>query len=209
SAAQCARVLPPRPGANGCCRAVLVGRSKRAGSGLELILGAGRTLRLATIARRHSEIRLTLLTGDTTRSPAEQLNTLVSTAQAKGVLPGDLQGAAVEAPCLGGAALELDSHVGKRCVLTGTAGGFVSAFSNDGLYPALRSGWLAAESAASALQAAVLQDELVCFSSRWRAELADYLRMPNTDLGLLLPMVFNNAQMSRRVARAFLLGQAL
>jgi hypothetical protein len=31
--------------------------------------------------------------------------------------------------------------------------------------------------------------------------------MPNTDLGLLMPMVFNNPQMSRRMARAFLLGQ--
>jgi flavin-dependent dehydrogenase len=84
----------------------------------------------------------------------------------------------------------------------------VSAFSGDGLYPALRSGVLAAETAADALRGGVLQDELAQFGPRWRADLADYLRMPNTDLGLLLPMVFGNSQIARRVARAFVLGQA-
>jgi hypothetical protein len=45
------------------------------------------------------------------------------------------------------------------------------------------------------------------FGSAWRRDLADYLRLPNTDLALLMPLVFNNAQMSGRLARAFLLGQ--
>jgi hypothetical protein len=31
--------------------------------------------------------------------------------------------------------------------------------------------------------------------------------MPNADLSLLMPLVFKNAQMTRRVARAFLLGE--
>jgi flavin-dependent dehydrogenase len=109
---------------------------------------------------------------------------------------------------LAGAALDFESHVGKRCLLVGDAGGFVSAFSNEGLYPALRSGWRAAEVAAAALRAPLLQDELAGFGNVWRSDLAEYLRMPNTDLGLLLPMVFTNAQMSRRIARAFFLGQA-
>ena len=102
----------------------------------------------------------------------------------------------------------MESHVGKRCLLVGDAGGFVTSFSHEGIYPALRSGELAAETVAAALRAPVLQDELASFSTLWRSELAGYLRMPNTDLGLLMPMVFNNPQMSRRVARAFLLGQA-
>lgn len=101
----------------------------------------------------------------------------------------------------------METHVGKRCVLIGEAGGFVSAFSNEAIYPCMSSGWTAADAAVRALQAPVLQDELLSFSSAWRAELADYLRLPNTDLALLMPLVFNNPQMSARVARAFLLGQ--
>jgi len=71
----------------------------------------------------------------------------------------------------------------------------------------MRSGWKAAEAADRALKAPVLQDELHSFSSAWRRDLADYLRLPNTDLALLMPLVFNNSQMSGRLARAFLLGQ--
>ena len=109
--------------------------------------------------------------------------------------------------CPSGVALDMDTHVGKRCLLIGDAGGFVAAFSNEGIYPAMRSGWIAADTALRALRAPVLQDELASFGVAWRGELADYLRMPNTDLSLLVPLVFNNEQMSRRVARAFLLGQ--
>ena len=109
--------------------------------------------------------------------------------------------------CPGGAALDMDTHVGKRCLLIGDAGGFAAAFSNETVYPAMRSGWIAAETALRALHAPVLQDELASFSVAWRTDMADYLRMPNTDLSLLVPLVFNNEQMSRRVARAFLLGQ--
>ena len=107
-----------------------------------------------------------------------------------------------------GVALDLDSHVGKRCVLADAAGGFIAAFSNEALYPAMRSGWLAVETIAEALKTDVPQDALLSFSATWRAELADYLRLPNTDLALLMPLVFNNAQMTARVARAFLLGSS-
>jgi flavin-dependent dehydrogenase len=103
--------------------------------------------------------------------------------------------------------LELELHVGKRCLVVGDAGGFLASFSHEGLYPAIRSGQLAVEAVVRALEADVLQDELATFGAAWRAELAAYLQMPNTDLGLLLPMVFGNAEVSRRVARAFLLGQ--
>lgn len=184
------------------------GRLAMDGVGLEVIIGAGRALRVATVARRGREVCLTLLTHDGS-SPAEaQLAALLATARSVGAWPIADTDVPAAVPCLAGAALELDSHVGKRCLLVGDAGGFSAAFSNEGIYPALRSGWLAAETVARAVRAPVLQDELASFSAAWRADLADYLRMPNTDLGLLLPMVFNNAQMSRRVGRAFLLGQA-
>jgi flavin-dependent dehydrogenase len=180
----------------------------QAASGLDVIIGGGRNLRLATIVRRDRQVRVTLLTRDLSSPAATQLASLLEAARAGDILPGDFAAQPSAVPGLAGLALELESHVGKRCLVVGEAGGFVSAFSNEGLYPALRSGWLAAQTAARALSAPVLQDELATFSADWRADLADYLRMPNTDLGLLLPMVFSNLEMSRRMGRAFLLGQA-
>lgn len=176
--------------------------------GLDVVLGAGRALRLVTIARSRARIRVMLVTHDTATPATAQLADFLTTAKAVGVIPGAFDAAPVETPCLAGVALEMESHVGKRCLLIGEAGGFAGSFSNEGIYPALRSGWLAGETVARALGAPVLQDELASFSAVWRADLADYLRMSNTDLGLLMPMVFNNARMSKRVARAFLLGQA-
>ena len=180
-----------------------------AGSGLDLILGGGRGLKLATIARRGTETRVMLRTTDDSAAPAVQFEELLGAARAAGAIPDAAAAVSDGIHCLAGVALEMESHVGKRCALIGDAGGFASAFSNDSLYPALRSGWLAAEAVARALGAPVLQDELASFGAAWRADLAAYLQMPNTDLGLLMPMVFSNPQMSARVARAFLLGQAL
>lgn len=189
--------------------AIAVFETKSAGSGLDVILGATRGLKQATIARGRSEIRVALLTQDDSAPATTQLAALLRDARTARVLPNEFDAAPMPLPCLAGAALDLETHIGKRCLLIGDAGGFVTSFSNEGIYPALRSGALAAETAARALGAAVFQDELASFSACWRADLADYLRMPNTDLGLLLPMVFNNPQMSRRLARAFLLGQAI
>ena len=188
-----------------CALAVFDAPGKTNGK-LELVLGAGNGLRMALMARQPGEIRVHLMTHDASTTPDAQLRGLIERAQAAGVLPAG--GRMLRPSCLGGVALEMESHVGKRCLLIGDAGGFVSAFSHDGLYPALRSGWLAAEAVARAMKARLLQDELSSFSAAWRADLADYLRMPGTDLSLLLPMVFNNAQMSGRVARAFLFGQS-
>lgn len=182
---------------------------QRLDCGLDVVIGATRAFKLLTIARAGSHIFAALLTHDHATPAVAQLTAVLDSLRHAGVLPNDCVGQPRAAAGLAGSALEYESHVAKRGLLAGDAGGFVAAFSNDGLYPALRSGWLAAETAARALQAPVLQDELATFSAVWRSDLADYLRMPNTDLGLLLPMVFSNAQMSRRVARAFLLGQGL
>ena len=200
--------LPPArlmTGPRAC--AIAVCATKTAGRGLDVILGAGSGLKLATIARGRTEIRVALLTHDDSMPATAQLAVLMQAARVAGVLPRTFDAVPVPVPCLAGVALDLETHIGKRCLLIGDAGGFVTSMSNEGIYPALRSGWLAAEIVARALKAPVLQDELASFSALWRADLADYLRMPNTDLGLLLPMVFSNPQMSRRLARAFLMGQ--
>jgi flavin-dependent dehydrogenase len=174
---------------------------------LDVMFGTGRRIRVATVARGRQQACVTLMTRDSEPPATDQLAALLKDARSTGLLqPADARVSAFTVPCLAGAALEMESHVGKRCLLVGDAGGFVSAFSNEGLYPALRSGWLAVQTAARALAAPVLQDELATFSAAWRADLADYIRMPNTDLALLLPMVFTNPQMARRLAHAFLLG---
>jgi len=178
-----------------------------AGAALEVVLGTGRTPRVATLARGLGKLRITLLTGEMDAPATKELAALVTAGRAAGALPPGPPVAVHPAVALAGVALDLETHVGKRCLLVGEAGGFVTALSNEGLYPALRSGWLAGEKAAAALAAPLLQDELATFSADWRADLADYMRMPNTDLGLLLPMVFSNRQIALRLARSFLLGQ--
>lgn len=198
----------PTPAAEGAAAAVAVLAVPESKPGLDVILGAGGALRVATVAQGGGHARIALLTHDLDTPATAQLETLLDAARDAELVPRAAGGRVEPAPALAGAALEFESHVAKRCLLVGDAGGFVSAFSNEGLYPALRSGWRAAEVAATALRAPLLQDELAGFGSLWRSDLAEYLRMPNTDLGLLLPMVFTNAQMSRRIARAFFLGQA-
>ncbi len=208
AAAQMARLeTVPRESAPGAM-AGAVFQIPRTDPTLDVVIGTGRDLQLATIVRFGTTASVTLLTRSTTSPAPVQLAELLDAARAVDRLPGTSTITPQAAVSRSGVALELDSHVGKRCLLMGAAGGFVSSFSNDGLYPALRSAQLAAQTAARALKAELPQDELASFSSAWQSELADYLRMPNTDLGLLMPMVFGNPRMSERVARAFLLGQS-
>jgi flavin-dependent dehydrogenase len=193
---------------DGASLALTVPRGKPA---LEVVLGpAGAAVTLIRSATR-LQILLAAQPGDPAAAPgtaaAAQFAAFRAAAAEVELFQDDPRAAPVLWRVPAGLALDMDSHVGKRTLLVGAAGGFVAAFSQEGLYPAMKSGWLAAEIAGRALHAAVPQDELGAFGAVWRAELAEYLRMPNTDLSLLLPLVFNNAQMSRRVARAFLLGQ--
>jgi flavin-dependent dehydrogenase len=176
-------------------------------SGLDIVIGTERGMKLATVVRTANRVCVTLSVQDSTAPALALMPAWLQAASARGLIPPPPAVAPVAIPAALGHALEVESHAGKRCVVVGDAGGFVTAFSNEGTYPALRSGVLAAEIAGRALAAPVLQDELATFSSAWRAELADYMRLPNTDLGLLLPMVFGNQPMSRRLARAFVLGQ--
>jgi len=174
---------------------------------LDVAVGASRAGQLAAIVRRGKTVHVSIVTRVAQVPIAEQFQAFCQDALKRGVLPAGVPREPSQRVCPSGAALDMDTHVGKRCLLIGDAGGFVAAFSSEEIYPAMRSGWIAADTALRALNAPVLQDELASFGVAWRGELADYLRMPNTDLSLLVPLVFNNEQMSRRVARAFLLGQ--
>ena len=175
--------------------------------GVEVAVGASRTAQTATIMRCGKMVGLAVA-GRGDSAPVDQLYCEFRTAAVEaGLLPKCMPESPQQCPSPGGLALDIDTHVGKRCLMVGDAGGFVASFSNEGIYPAMRAGWIAADTALKALKEPVVQDALLEFGPAWRQELADYLRMPNTDLSLLVPLVFNNEQMARRVARAFLLGQ--
>jgi flavin-dependent dehydrogenase len=103
-------------------------------------------------------------------------------------------------------ALSMETHVGKRSVVIGDAGGFVSAASGEGIYPAMWSGKIAAEVVGRAVAASSPQDVLMEFNTAWRTEMADYLRPPNTDVQYILPLVFSNQPMADRMGAAFFSG---
>jgi flavin-dependent dehydrogenase len=125
------------------------------------------------------------------------------------VAPTDLSQQAYQAELVrspAGVALDMESHVGKHTLVIGDAGGFISAVSNEGIYPAMWSARIAAEVADKALYSIHSQDELMSFDSLWRMRMADYLRSPHTDVQFLLPLVFTNQPMTDRMGAAFFMG---
>ncbi len=195
------------PRASHCVRVELEAPAEEVG--LDVVLGGHRAGVQATIVRAGRRACFALLTREDPGQAKSRAGTFLQAAQAAGLLPRAAWGVPVIERSPAGLALELESHVGKRCLLVGAAGGFVGAFSNEGIFPAMKSGWLAAETAARALKQPVVQDELASFGAAWRTQLAEYLRMPQTDFSLLMPLVFGAKLMSRRVARAFLLGEPI
>jgi len=175
-------------------------------TGLDVIIGSRQSPHAATIVYCAGRGRLRMVTQDTSSPLEAQFGELLRAAQAAGLIRPTDQRRMVTGLTPSGAALDAETLIGKRCLLIGETGGFVAAFSDDSIYPGMKSGCVAVEVVARALKAPVFQDELQQFNPAWRRELADYLRLLNTDLCLLMPLVFSNARMSARVARAFLLG---
>lgn len=139
-----------------------------------------------------------------------RLTTLCRAAFESGVVPVDLsEHVATVRPSRSpaAAALDLDTHVAKHTLVIGDAGGFVSAASNEGIYPAMWSAKLASKAVDTALKTTLSQDELMTFDSIWRMEMADHLRSPHTDIRFLLPLVFSNQPMADRMGAAFFFGE--
>lgn len=138
------------------------------------------------------------------------LKNACSLAFAKKAVPVDLSDGATAAPLVRNpvaAALDMDTHVSKHCVLIGDAGGFIAAASQEGLYPAIWSADIAAGVIDEALRSRHSQDVLKTFDTVWRMKMADYLRSPNTDPQFLVPLVFSNQPMADRMAAAFFSGE--
>lgn len=142
----------------------------------------------------------------------EALGQLVASLQGGGLLPARLSlskaTAAIWRPP-GGVALELETHLAKRSLLIGTAGGFASAMSGQTLDPSVRSALVAADVVDRALRSKRLQEALAEYKRKWRNKLADRIRAPGTSLKMLLPIVFANKTMANRFARALLYGESL
>ena len=148
-------------------------------------------------------------------SPAqagEALSRLVRGLQANALLPAKLNlaravGALWRPP--GGVALELETHLTKRTLLVGTAGGFASALTGQTLAPSIRSAMAAAEVAGRALDSDDPQDVLDEYKALWRDQLADRIRPPGTSIRMLMPMALSNKAIAARFARAFLYGEPI
>jgi flavin-dependent dehydrogenase len=143
---------------------------------------------------------------------AVELSQMVSCLQQRGLVPADLavgkaKGAVWRPPA--GVALELETHVAKRCLLAGTAGGFAESITGQSLSASVRSALLAAKVAADALGSKDVQGELMQFKTSWRQTLADSLRPPNTSLHMLLPLLFVNERIVSKFTRALLYGESI
>ena len=143
---------------------------------------------------------------------ADELSSMVTELQVADVLPGELhlgraRGAVWRPPA--GTALELDTHVAKRCLLAGTGGGFAEAVTGQTLRPAVLSALLAADVAAAALKAHDVQEKLTEFKNAWRDELSDILRPPGTSLRMLLPLLFVNQNILGKFTQALLYGEGI
>jgi len=141
---------------------------------------------------------------------AAELSGMIAGLQQAGIIPASLpldraKGAVWYPPA--GAALELETHVAKRCLLTGTAGGFVECITGQSIDPSVRSALLAADIASDALASKEPQNALMKYKTSWRKTLADYLRPPNTSLHMLLPLLFVNQRIVAKFTRALLYGE--
>jgi len=148
------------------------------------------------------------------RPGVAELSALLGDLQSAGLLPGRLAlgkaSGAFWRP-QAGVAMEMNSHTAKRCLLTGSAGGFAASVTGQTLYPSICSSLLAAGCAAAAVRKPddVLQDKLMTYKTAWRKALGRYLCPPDTSLQMLIPLLFANKRVVPRFTKALLNGQRI
>jgi flavin-dependent dehydrogenase len=157
----------------------------------------------------HLHLRL-ISTSPAAGTRAAELSALLGRLQQTGVLPANLplhraRGAVWRPPA--GMAMELETHVAKRCLLAGTAGGFAEAVTGQAAYTAVTSALVAAEVAAKALAEPDVHATLLDFRTSWRRQLEQRLLRPGTSLQVLLPLVFANPKVAQRLTAILLRGQ--
>jgi len=142
---------------------------------------------------------------------AIELSTMVRSLQAAGLINAlalnKAKGAVWYPPA--GAALEMETHVAKRCLLAGTAGGFADSITGQTLAPTIQSALLACQAALDALKTPKTQEALMHFKTSWRQHLANSLRPPSTSLQMLLPLLFVNKRILPKFTRTLLRGESI
>jgi len=141
-----------------------------------------------------------------------ELSQMASRLQSAGLLGeslllGKARGAVWQPPA--GLALDLETHVAKRCLLVGTAGGFADSICGQATAPSMRSAALAAQIAAEAVRSSKPQEVLRKFQRAWQEHLADSLRPPSTSPQMLLPLLFVNERIAGRFSRSLLYGEPI
>lgn len=177
--------------------------SELAGGAIHFILGIDNGKGLGVAWSRGGRTILRVIAADTERARSH-CDDLIGRLRRGGADTAVEIGAAPT-----GRAMDFESHVGKRTLLLGEAGGFVAAATGEDFYPAVWAARIAAEVADRALASVQPQDALREFDTAWRVEMADYLRPPHADLQYLLPIVFANKAMAARLATALLGGGTL
>jgi len=162
------------------------------------------------IAARRLHLRM-ISSSSAAGTRAAELSGLVSRLQSSGALPGNLPlhraaGAVWHPPA--GIALDLDTHTAKRCLLAGTAGGFVEPVAGQTLYTSVVSALAAARCAAKALAADEPAPALDGYRAAWRKQLERRLLRPGTPFRVLLPLVFANPKVTSRLTASLLFAQA-
>jgi len=182
------------------------------GERLGMYFAAGADLHVRIIAGRQEPPGVAEEEPSPAEGDADALGRLIARLQWAGLLPERLSLRRAKAAAWyppGGAALEMETHLAKRTLLVGTAGGFAADLSGQTLDPTVRSARVAADVAGRALRSTGVQDALADYKKRWRDPLADRIRHTGTSLKMLMPMVLSNRTMTRRFARALLYGENL
>lgn len=189
-------------------------RESRAGSedAVAVVFGLNRQGAFGIVMDSGERTAVAVSAPDSAEEATSQLLTLCQRLTQNELAPAELASQAARTSARrspAGAALEMDSHVAKHALVVGHAGGFVSATSDEGIYPAMWSSELAVEVLNEALDSKHSQDILMQFDAKWRMAMADYLRAPNTDIQFLLPLIFSNQPMADRMAAAFFNGESI
>lgn len=142
--------------------------------------------------------------------PGRDLDTWIENLIAHAVLPEGKppklgEATTIDLPVAGALSGET---VANRTLLVGPAGGFISACSEE-LYPGCWSAILAADVAVASLKERHVQDSLINYREQWGSTVGDYLRGPQQNLKLLLPLIYRNAIMAARVGEAIFLGESV
>jgi flavin-dependent dehydrogenase len=179
-----------------------------ADKGMIVVLGLIRSQGIGYVLPQADHLLLGVAGPSNEEEIAEHFQEFVGDAREAGLLPDDVRPGKPDVwPSPAGQAIDMEAHVGKRSLLVGEAGGFVTAVSYEGIYPAMWSASIAAGVLIDAAGSDTPQDVLGQYDHRWRLVMADYLRMPNADVEFLLPLIFSNQQIADRMAAAFLTGQ--